>query len=744
VMPHRSRGMERRTDAVLLLLTSSTTGKPKVVPASASHLAARFTCNARALGVGPADRYLAVMPFHHSHGLLTVLAQLQCGGSVVYTPGFDSRHFACWWKELSPTWFSASVPLLNALAASSPADGEIFAASPPRFILVSGATPEPSLREAVERIMRASLLVGYGLTESGPAARNRPGATKEGSVGTSVGPEIAVADPLGNLLPPHQEGEIWLRGPAVISQYLDDEEATRRAFRDGWFRTGDLGRLDEDGFLFLSGRLKEIINRGSQKILPGEIDQVLASHPDLRDAASFAVPHPTLEEDVAAAVVVREGARLTEADVRRYAATRLAPFKVPRRIVFLDSIPRTASGKPQRGLLSSRDGTAAPSPSIAERPLTDVEQRIAGIWRSILRDRLQYVPSEHRSLADQPISAHDDFMALGGDSLSAACMLAEVDREFQTNGHVLTCADFFDQPSVEVLAQIVLECQTSSESNDLLLAPGILAFRGPGGGSEHDAAAMFCFPGWRGRDGGPATPYYLRHLARSLADRQPFHIVTASVPTGGRHSGSIEELARKSIEAMRAVHPRGPYVLGGHCLGGVVAFEAAQQLIAEGETVSRLMLFDAVAPGHPKMAANWAKYGSELSRVVRHLDWRDAWSHADSLIRLLNQRITGKFLRRMMRFKLGKSANATVLHGVKSVALWQYIPRSCPVPIVHFIAAEHRVSRVLDDPRYGWRDFARSGIEFLSVAGDHDSMFSPENAPALAKRIHACQTRRSA
>jgi acyl-CoA synthetase (AMP-forming)/AMP-acid ligase II len=255
VLPRTSRGTERRTDAVLLLLTSSTTGDPKLVPVSAANLTARCTSNGRALGVGPADRCLAMMPFFHMHGIETLLTQLLYGGSVVCTPGFDPLRFACWWKEFHPTWFSAGVPLLHAIAASSPADGGIFASAPPRFIFVTGASPEPALREAVEQIMHAPLLVGYGLTESGPATRNRLGAAKAGSVGTSSGLEIAVADPLGNILPPHHEGEVLLRGPAVIPQYLDDEEANRQGFRNGWFRTGDLGRFDDDGFLFLSGRL---------------------------------------------------------------------------------------------------------------------------------------------------------------------------------------------------------------------------------------------------------------------------------------------------------------------------------------------------------------------------------------------------------------------------------------------------------------------------------------------------------
>jgi thioesterase domain-containing protein len=573
-------------------------------------------------------------------------------------------------------------------------------------------------------MMHAPVLVGYGSSECGPVTRNTISASKAGSVGTSFGPEIVVADPSGNRLPPNQEGEILLRGPGIISGYLDDEEANLQAFRNGWYCTGDLGRLDEDGFLFISGRLKEIINRGSEKILPGEIDRVLASHPDVEAAASFAIPHRTLGEDVAAAIVLRDSAHLTEADLRRYAATRLAAFKVPRLVVFVDSIPHTASGKPKRAFLADLYGTAAPRERAAGLHLTGVEQRVIGVWRRIL--------------GDSDISIHDDFIRLGGDSLSAVRMLAEIDDEFHTGGRVLARPDFFDQPTVGALVRILTECQADSDRAEST-APGILAFC-----QEGDGVPLFFLPGWRGRDGMAVDPYYPRHLAKSLGNRRPFYVVTASIPSLEAPAGSVEEVARKSLEAMRRVRPHGPYVLAGHCLGAVVAFEAAQQLIAEGETVPQLLLFDAVTPGYPKMVANWSKYAAELSRLVRHLDWREVWSHADSLARLLNQRVVG-ILRRAMhrrdqfrpRLDSGTSANARMLNNRRSIALWQYTPRGCPVPIVHFIAADQPVSMVLDDPRYGWRDFARSGIEIQSVPGDHDSMFSPENARGLAKRIPA-------
>lgn len=708
----------RQTDAALLMFTSSTSGNPKLAPITRANLTARLAYDARALGLGRNDRYLSLMPLYHLHGLSAVLTQLAAGGSVVCAPGFDPATFLSCWTEFRPTWFSAGVPLLEAVAAMGTAGRDCFASAPPRFIRVTGGTPDSALLDALQASFAAPVLNGYGLTESGSTARATIARTKPGSVGTSVGTEIAVADSFGTILAPDQEGEILLRGPAVISGYLDDEEANRRAFRQGWFHTGDLGRLDAEGFLYITGRLKEIINRGGEKILPEEIDRVLASHPGVKEAAAFAVPHRTLGEDVAAAVAPRAGMVLSEADLRRHCAGRLAPFKIPRVFVFVEAIPRAASGKPKRATLASEYGTPEPAMSAAASPANDIEQRLIGIWSLIL--------------ANPRITVHDDFIRLGGDSLSAAIMLTEADREFHTGGKLLARAEFFEQPTVATLARIVLECGACGEAEGPE-RQGILAFQPQG-----ERVPMFCFPGWRGQEGGAATPYYLRNLARSLGQEQPFYVVSAAIPQSGAPPRRVEETARACVEAIRSVRPRGPYILAGHCLGAVVAFEAAQQLVSGGEQVRQLFLFDAMAPGYPKITGQWTKYSAELHRMLREPDVREAWQHAHSVVRLITQRLAGGLRRSAARFGWSNLSNAQVLNSRKGIALWEYLPRPCSVPMVHFLAADQIMSRVLEDPRYGWRDVAAAGIEFRSVAGDHDTMFSAGNTAELSGQLHSC------
>jgi acyl-CoA synthetase (AMP-forming)/AMP-acid ligase II len=344
----------RKTDAALLLFTSATTGAPKLVPLTWANLRAMASREINALELSATDRFLSLMPLFHLHGLAAVLAQLFRGGAVISTPGFNPATFLDWLDRLQPTWFSSSPPLNRAILALARRHPEVFRRGSLRLIRTTGAAPQPEVLTALEESVGVPVLTGYGLTETGGVTRDTAQARKPGSVGRSSGLEVAIVDPLGNLMADGHEGEIVVRGASVTSGYVDDPEANQSAFRNGWFHTGDIGRLDSEKFLFITGRLKEMIDRGGEKIVPQGVEDVLASHPAVAEAAVFAVAHPTLGEDLAAAVVLRAGAAATALELRRFAATRLAPFKVPRRIEFLDIIPRTSTGKPQRSLLAER------------------------------------------------------------------------------------------------------------------------------------------------------------------------------------------------------------------------------------------------------------------------------------------------------------------------------------------------------------------------------------------------------
>ncbi len=213
----------------------------------------------------------------------------------------------------------------------------------------------------LEATFDAPVIESYGMTEAAHQMASNllpPGVRKPGTVGVAAGPEVAIMDADGSLLPAGKPGEIVIRGANVTAAYQNNPKANAEAFTNGWFRTGDQGVMDADGYIFITGRLKEIINRGGEKISPREVDEVLMDHPAVRQVVTFAVPHDKLGEDVAAAVVLREGAGATEKELREFAGIRLAPFKVPRKIVFLDEIPKGATGKLQRIGLAQKLGLA--------------------------------------------------------------------------------------------------------------------------------------------------------------------------------------------------------------------------------------------------------------------------------------------------------------------------------------------------------------------------------------------------
>ena len=252
-----------------------------------------------------------------------------------------------------PTYFGASPAVYQAILDRAGSSEELCHRPPLRFVRSAAAPLPSSLREGVEALFGVPVLEAYALTEAGlvTAVTEEHAGRKPGSVGRSVGPSLAIVDVSGRPLPTGSVGEIVVEGPGVMAGYDGDPEATSAAFFGPWLRTGDLGWLDVDGDLRITGRLKEQINRGGEKISPREVDEALLAHPAVAEAAAFGVAHPRLGEDLAAVVVLRPGAAVAPASLRAVVAARLAPFKVPSRIVFRDAIPRNAAGKvPRNGL----------------------------------------------------------------------------------------------------------------------------------------------------------------------------------------------------------------------------------------------------------------------------------------------------------------------------------------------------------------------------------------------------------
>ncbi len=350
----------RPDDPALVLHTSGTTARPKIVPLTNANVVASARHIARSLELAPSDTCLNVMPLFHIHGLIAaVTASLSAGAAVCCTPGFNAFKFAELLDDVKPTWYTAVPTMHQAILMRMRARPEQARAAKLRFIRSSSASLPPQVMAELEDVFGAPVIEAYGMTEAAHQMASNPlppRVRKPGAVGVAAGPEIAIMDDDDAILPQGEVGEVVIRGPNVTPGYDNNPAANAKAFADGWFRTGDQGRLDEDGYLFLTGRLKEQINRGGEKISPLEVDVVLLDHPAVAQACTFGIPHEKLGEEVGVAVVLRPGLTATEAEIREFASARLAAFKVPRRVLVMDDIPKGATGKIQRIGLAAKLG----------------------------------------------------------------------------------------------------------------------------------------------------------------------------------------------------------------------------------------------------------------------------------------------------------------------------------------------------------------------------------------------------
>ena len=445
------REYAQSADVALVLSTSGTTARPRFVPLTHTAVCTAAYDMGMALALVESDRLLNVMPLFHGHGLIaTLLASLTAGASVVCTPGFDSSRFFAWMTEFRPTWYSAVPTIHQAILGRAALNREAIASCPLRLIRSSSAALPPQVLTELERVFQAPVIEAYGMTEVPSIACNPlpPRPRKTGSVGVATGPEVAIMDDRGILLPAEQTGEVVVRGVSVMQGYDNDPVATRHAFSHGWLRTGDQGFLDTEGYLFITGRFKEIINRGGEKIAPQEVDDVLMDHPAVAQAVTFAVPDARLREEIAAAVVLRQHATATERDLRQFVATRLADFKVPRRVLIVEELPQGPIGKLQRLGLVDKLGLVAPQQTEPTRqpddtaPRTLVEEMLVGLWTQVL------------GLAC--VGIHDDFFQAGGDSLLVLQLLSRIRDALHVEVPLLT---FFEAPTVTNLARYIEAAQ---------------------------------------------------------------------------------------------------------------------------------------------------------------------------------------------------------------------------------------------------------------------------------------------
>jgi acyl-CoA synthetase (AMP-forming)/AMP-acid ligase II len=356
-------GTARADDLALVLHTSGTTSRPKIVPLTQRNVTASAYHIAEGLALTPGDVCLNIMPLFHIHGLIAAtLSSLAAGAAVCCTPGFNAFRFFGWLSEANPSWYTAVPTMHQAILGLAKRHQATIAAGRLRFVRSSSASLPPQVMQALEETFAVPVIEAYGMTEAAHQMASNPlppRARFAGCVGIAAGPEIAIMNDDGAIQPSGDLGEVVIRGRNVTAGYENNPDANAKAFTDGWFRTGDQGYLDAQGYLRLTGRLKEIINRGGEKVSPLEVDTVLMDHPAVAQCLAFAMPHPMLGEEVAAAIVLREGHSATDHELRDFAAIHLSQFKVPRHIVFLEEIPKGATGKLMRIGLAEKLGLTA-------------------------------------------------------------------------------------------------------------------------------------------------------------------------------------------------------------------------------------------------------------------------------------------------------------------------------------------------------------------------------------------------
>jgi acyl-CoA synthetase (AMP-forming)/AMP-acid ligase II/thioesterase domain-containing protein/acyl carrier protein len=654
-------------DCALVLHTSGTTSRPKLVPLTHANVCESAANIKASLGLGPADRVLNVMPLFHIHGLIgALISSLAAGGSVICAPGFNEEKFFGWMEDLQPTWYTA-VPTMHQAILKRAADNcHIITAHPLRLIRSCSASLPPQLMADLEKAFNTPVVEAYGMTEACHQISINPLpplARKPKSVGLPSGVQAAIMDDKGGFLPTGAVGEIVIKGKNVTLGYDNNPAANAESFVDGWFRTGDQGYLDPDGYLFITGRIKEIINRGGEKIAPREVDEVFLEHPQVAQAIAFATPHPTLGQDVAVAVVPKNKAPLNEEDLREFAFDRLAAFKVPSKVVVVESIPKGPTGKLQRiGLYQKLSASLSPA---FVAPRTATEKTMAVIWEGLLNL--------------QRVGVHDNFFQLGGDSISAVRLVVEIGSRL---GLKVDPASVFRHPTVEQLSRLVVRQDAQRAARSL-----VKVSRGSGG------IRLFSIPGTMGNVFAD-----LGHLATYL---EPEHRLCA-FQDGIHNPQNINRLAAEYLREMVGADAEGPYFLLGICSGAVVAFEMAQQLNSMGRKVAFLGMVEP-SPPRTNIVRSYLEF---LCLVLRRASSQPS-RHSSSMIRLTRAE-RDLYLKIRLRFY--------IIH----LAARHYQPKTYPGSLYLYGTDESFDGR--RNPIMRWARYSQKSPRVRRIPGTHASI----------------------
>jgi acyl-CoA synthetase (AMP-forming)/AMP-acid ligase II/thioesterase domain-containing protein len=675
-------------DLVLLARTSGTTSSSKIVPHTMPRLMHIFTSIAEAVNLQAWDRCLNARPLHHLHAITHVAgASLVAGASIACPAETGAAALVRALRTFAPTWYSASPPVHCDVLAIARADAAPLEHTL-RFVRSSSAALDARVSIDLEAALGAAVLQGYGMSEAPAIAINPPPphVHKPGSVGRPVGCEIAILD-----------GEVVVRGSNVAPLYVDPET--------GWFHTGDAGIIDGDGYLFLTGRLNELINVGGEKVTPANVERALRAHAAIVDAVAFPLPHPTLGQHVAAAVVTSDGATVTERELIEHASLLLPRQAVPNVVHQVPVIARDGNGKVRRRELAAtfaRAQRGAPDASIraTEHSLLHALSRI---WEEVL----EYAP----------VALDENFFAAGGDSLRAARVMSSIQTVL---GITMSTDALLFAPTITLLAHAVL-ARANEEHPHRIVHLRTSGSRPP----------LFFFDG--DINGGGL---YARFLTAVLDAEQPIYVVRPSGALGDAIPATIEEMADADAAMIAAAVPSKVYRLAGYCNGGVVAFEVARRLEAAGATVDILALIGSSAP-NALLDRLWA-VTSFAARIVSRGDVLPLYRAARHTVNGVRGRsiadnfrhfATAPMLHIARRLRLAPAAQAPPAEPWSSSSgftayndrLTRYFPKRSG-RLVDVIWADDDVPRISGDRSMGWRHVAH--VRRHSVRGDHTTMLT--------------------
>ena len=697
-------------DVATVILTSGTTTGRKLVPVRHKQLVLRAADHARRLGLTHADRCANMMQLHHGAGISAILYSPIAGGSVAHFADKDLRRvFGCL-ETLEPTYLSAPYTVFHAvLAQRERLRDSILRIRPAlRFLRAGAGHLDERIGEGLEALFQVPVIRTYSSSEAGFIVCDSlpPNPQKRESVGAPDRDTVTVVDDDGKRLPPNAIGEVVVSGPKVFDGYENNPQLNAEAFTDGRFRMGDLGLLDDDGYLFLKGRIKEVINRGGQKIMPDEVDAAIMSHPAVAASATFPVPHPTLGDDVAAAVVCKPGSTVNRDDLIRFLRQRLEDPKVPKRIKFVDDIPKGDTGKIQRYDLAESLGLNEPATTEGAvsnvDTVTATEAKLQRLWGDVLQRDI--------------IPRDEDFFVLGGDSIMAVDLFLRIEEEF---GRRLPRGILFECGTVAAMAAAI-----ESEQGTGCLVP-----IQPDG----DGAIFFCIHGIDG------DVLYFRDLARALGDAQPFYGIRArSLDGTPSPNTSIPAMADHYAGEMRKLQPTGPYYVGGYSFGGWIALEVARRLQDAGEEVALLAILDTTFVGRSAALPLSA-------RLQRHMGRRKPNARPGpfegSVPRMIAQQLRLDAMAMCRRFGLLDGALDSRFRRfpveAHSIGLRLYRPKPYPGDAVLF-HSECDAPQLARDYG-GWQSLIGGTLATQPIPGSHsDMMYDPAVESlglALSKRI---------